>query len=93
MRAKRCCRFARLIGYDGGMRRKLASWRLILLLPAFLLFSLGGYEIIQHIAVLKRGEDAIRPLPPTMYGAHSGMAAACIALGLVFVLGAMRKQI
>jgi hypothetical protein len=75
------------------MTQKVSSWRLLLLLPAALLFAFGGFEIFQHLAVLEQAKLATRPLPLTMYGEHSGMAVASFALGLAFLVGALRGRV
>ena len=74
------------------MARNIGSWRLVLLLPALLLFAFAAYEIVQHLAVLDRADNATKPFPPTMYGEHSGMAVASFALALAFVVAALRRR-
>ena len=72
--------------------RQRFSLRLILLIPAVLLFALAANEVFKHFEVVERGRKSARRLPPTMYSQHSGAAFAFGALGLVCVVSAFRKS-
>lgn len=63
----------------------------MLLLPAIGVFLFAGYELIQHLAVLEQARIAGQPLPPTIYGEHSGLAIAAAALGLALTVVALRR--
>jgi len=53
---KRCCRFAKLMGYDGGMNRKL-KWMAVVGLVLALLLYVGSYLILSRIAYAKARAD------------------------------------
>jgi hypothetical protein len=71
--------------------RKL-SWRLLLLLPAALLFLAVGYELLLHVGVYELANRSARPLPPTMYTEHLGLVVGATALALAFTAAAFSKQ-
>jgi hypothetical protein len=72
--------------------RQRFSLRLILLIPAVLLFALAAIELFKYFEVVERGKRSARRLPPTMYSQHSGAAFAFGALGLACVVSAFRKS-
>jgi hypothetical protein len=75
--------------------RRIASWRLLWLLPATLLLAGAYQQGAEHRAVLARVRLSPFPrakVPPTVYTEHSGMAVALACLGVVFVILALRRQ-
>lgn len=72
--------------------RQRLSLRLIMLIPAALLFALAAIQLFKYFEVVERGKRSARQLPPTVYGSHSGAAVAFGALGLACVAIAFRKS-
>ena len=72
--------------------RRQYSWRLIFLLPAALLLSAAGYQLLLQWAVYERAKTVAHKLPPTMYTEHAGFAVSCLALSVVFALMAFSKR-
>lgn len=69
------------------------SVRLLLLLPAVLLFSFAAYEVVLQFAVYERAARMARPLPPTMFTEHLAFAIGASALALSFTVAAISKPI
>jgi hypothetical protein len=71
------------------------SWRLLLLVPAILLFAAMVQEVVRYREVSEKyARLGIQPdkVPPTAFGEHSGLAIAYGAMSLIFVVLALRSR-
>jgi hypothetical protein len=77
------------------MKAPASAVRWGFLVPAVAFFAAAAWQLFEYSKVPERyaALDIARDkIPPTAFGAHSGMALAYCAIGLIFVAFAFRKS-